>query len=203
MALPEDTLAYARELLPWYVNGTLDERERSLVEEQLARSAALREELDWLRRLDRDLDETVHVPSGDLGLARLMTRIEAQRAGQVVPLRRKERPRWFAPALALAASLLIAQTLVIGVLLSEREGVLRPASGPAQAQGALLQVQFRADATEVQIRRLLLEIGGEIVGGPGSLGIYTVRVPAQEAETALLRLRGETGLVEAVNTIPR
>ena len=203
MTSPENALEQARELLPWYLNGTLDESQRRLVDEQLAQSPALRAELEWLRKLGRDLDETISMPTGDLGLERLMNRIDAEREGKLVPLRRPERPRWFVPALALAATLLIAQTLVIGVLLNDRTEVLKPLGVPSLVQGSLLQVQFHPSATEPQIRDLLLAIGGEVVGGPGSLGIYTVRVPVERADEALQRLRAEITIVEAVTPVPR
>jgi anti-sigma factor RsiW len=203
MTSPEDALERARELLPWYLNGTLDQAQRRLVDQQLEQSPALRTELDWLRALDRDLDATMTLRAGDLGLGRLMNRIDVERDGKLVPLRRTERPRWFMPALALAATLVIAQTLVIGVLLRDRTEVLRPLAGPVLLKGTLLQVQFHSSATESQVRELLVSIDGEVVGGPGSLGIFTVRVPDERADEALQRLRAEITIVEAVTPVPR
>lgn len=203
MTSPENPLEQARELLPWYVNGTLDAARRKLVDEQLAQSPALRTELDWLRKLDRDIDETTSIPGGDLGLGRLMSRIDAEREGKLVPLKRPERPRWFVPSLAIAATLVIAQTLVIGVLVKDRSEVLVPHSGLVKGKGSLLQVQFQPSATEVQMRELLVVVGGDVVAGPGSLGIYTIRVSDERAEEALQRLRAEIAIVEAVTPVPR
>ena len=154
--MPDNELEQARELLPWYLNGTLDASRRQLVDEQLAQSAELRAELDWLRKLDSDIDETTSIPSGDLGLARLMSRISAEQEGKVVPLKRAERPRWLVPTLALAATIVIAQTLIIGVLVKDREEVLKPLGVSGVGKGTLLQVQFQPSATEAQIRELLV-----------------------------------------------
>lgn len=203
MAEPETEFERARELLPWYLNGTLDAPRRLLVEAQLARSTALREELEWLRKLDHDLEGTLPIPEGDLGLGRLMNRIEAQGEGTLVPLKRPQRRRWLVPSLALAATLVIAQTLVIGVLLNDRSQVLKPLGVSTTTQGSLLQVQFRSTATEAQMRELLVACGAEVVGGPGSLGIYTLRVAPERADEALRQLRAATAIVEAANPVPR
>jgi anti-sigma factor RsiW len=190
----------ARELLAWYAAGTLAPGDRGDVERLLAESPAARGELEWLRALKRDLPATLPIPAGDLGQARLMQRIAVERAGpKVVALpRRAERPRWFAPAFALAASMLLAQAAVIGFLLHERDASLAPLSGPPAAAGDLLQVTFRPDATERDIRGLLGGVEAELVGGPGALGVYTVRVPAGRADAAAAALRGRADLVESV-----
>jgi anti-sigma factor RsiW len=190
----------ARELLAWYAAGTLAPAERAAVEQLLAESPAARAELEWLRALKRDLPATLAIPPGDLGQARLMQRIAIERAGpKVVELpRRPERPRWLAPAFALAASMLLAQAAVIGYLVHERNAALAPLSGQPPASGELLQVVFKADATERDIRGLLASVDAELVGGPGALGVYTIRVPAGRADAAAAALRGRADVVESV-----
>jgi anti-sigma factor RsiW len=190
----------ARELLAWYAAGTLAPAERAAVEQLLAESPAARAELEWLRALKRDLPATLAIPPGDLGQARLMQRIAIERAGpKVVELpRRPERPRWLAPAFALAASMLLAQAAVIGYLVHERNAALAPLSGQPPASGELLQVVFKADATEQDIRGLLASVDAELVGGPGALGVYTIRVPAGRADAAAAALRGRADVVESV-----
>jgi anti-sigma factor RsiW len=190
----------ARELLAWYAAGTLAPAERAAVERLLAESPAARAELEWLRAIRRDLPATLTLPGGDLGQARLMQRIALDRAGpKVVELpRRPERPRWFAPAFALAASMLLAQAAVVGYLFHERDAALAPLSGTPAASGDLLQVVFKPDAAERDIRGLLTSVDAELVGGPGALGVYTIRVPAGRADAAAAALRGRADLVESV-----
>lgn len=189
-----------RELLAWYASGTLAPEARAGVERLLAESPAARAELEWLRALKRDLPATLAIPAGDFGQARLMQRIAIERAGpKVVELpRRAERPRWFAPAFALAASMLLAQAAVIGFLVHERDASLAPLAGPPAVAGDLLQVAFKPDAIERELRALLASVEGELVGGPGALGVYTVRVPAGRADAAAATLRGRADLVESV-----
>lgn len=198
----EQDLARARELLPWYVTGTLDVEQRAFVDQQLSRFEVLRTELAWLRKLQQDIRESAPAPSGDLGWSRLHDRIEAESRPDVIPIHRARRPKWYAPALALAATVLIAQTAVIGVLIHEEQN-LRPLTGTTASSGAQLQVQFLPQASEEQIRKLLNEVHAQIVSGPGALGIYTVRVAEGDGEAALQRMRRETGVVESVSLLPK
>jgi hypothetical protein len=106
---------------------------------------------------------------------------------------------------AAAAALVLAQAGVIGVLaLQQRAPEYSEIRSGAQGEapsGPLLRVSFRPDLTEGALRQALAEIGGEIVGGPGQLGVYLVRVKAGGLERAAERLRatGTTQLVEIVD----
>jgi hypothetical protein len=58
---------------------------------------------------------------------------------------------------------------------------------------------FSPKATERQIRDLLLDVRGEITGGPSPLGVYTVSIPAatDAVREILARLRSEPQVVFA------
>ena len=66
----------------------------------------------------------------------------------------------------------------------------------------LLRVVFAEDASELELRRLLLDNGCEIVAGPSSAGAYTLRTseqgPVSEELIARLRADERVRLVEAV-----
>jgi hypothetical protein len=53
-----------------------------------------------------------------------------------------------------------------------------PPALAAPARGRQLRIVFGEDATERQIRDLLLRIRGRVTGGPSPLGAYTVEIPA-------------------------
>ncbi len=193
-----------RALLPWYVNGTLDAAARARVEAYLERSAPARAEAAWLARLDEDLRAATPLPESDPGFEKFMQRLEAQRAPNVVAMRRREKPRWFVPALALAATLLVVQAGVIGVLMHERDARLTTLSAPpAAVEGARLQVTFRPEATEAQIRAVLAEVGAQIVGGPGALGVYTLAVAPETLAAARERLAARSDVIESVRAVER
>ena len=194
--------AALRQLLPWYVKGTLDAATRARVDAYLQRSATARAEAAWLERLDEDLRAATPLPERDPGFEQFMQRLEAQRAPNVVEFRRREKPRWFVPALALAATLVVVQAGVIGVLMQERDARLTPLSAPPETvEGARLQVTFQPGATEAQIRALLSETGAQIVGGPGALGVYSLAVAPAKLAAARERLAARRDVVESVRAV--
>lgn len=179
------------ELLPWYLNGTLDEAERAVVEEHLAGCDRCRAGLP----AERDLAEAVAgtgvvAPSPHpVQLARLMARIDAEeRRRRPQPGRRlaalaraTPRPvRWLVAA-QLAAVLLLAVTLA-RPLAPEAPALFHTLSDAAAAPAAArLSVVFAPGASERQMRDVLAAVRGQIVGGPSPLGVYTVAVPPVEA----------------------
>jgi hypothetical protein len=75
-------------------------------------------------------------------------------------------------------------------------------SGGTAAGGQLLQITFKPLATETQIRALLSSVQGEIVAGPGALGVYAVRVPDRQGAVALAKLRSDSTTVDSVVLLP-
>ena len=63
----------------------------------------------------------------------------------------------------------------------------------------VLVVNFAPDASEKQLRGLLLDTGANIVLGPSQLGEYRISVAGNLADAALKKLQG-TALVESVKT---
>ncbi len=210
------------ELLPWYVNGTLGERERGKVEDHLAGCPACQAEERACRRMAAAaLAAADAAPSPHPAqLGRLLDRIEAEERGGGGRLSALRAQFGAAPRpLRLA---LLAQAAVIVLLAglgawkmrapSAQPGAGAPAAyrtlsdpaapaigSPPGAGGARLRLMFSPTATEREIRALLLGVHGEIVAGPSPVGAYTVEVPARgEPEGAVLaRLRSEAPVVFA------
>ena len=68
----------ALELLPWYVNGTLEGEERELVARQVLASLTCRKELERLRRLHQLIQrDDAEAAATDREFERLMARIHA------------------------------------------------------------------------------------------------------------------------------
>ena len=201
-----------RELLPWYVNGTLDESRYGGLESHLAQWPHLRAERAWLTRLREQVREPLYdrtaQPSASAGLDTLMSRIHAEHSGKVVPLRSRQAirgtgPRWFPAAMGLAASIILVQAVVLGALLGQpARDTLAPLSGGAAATGTLLQMTFKPTATEARMRQALAAVQGEMVSGPGALGVYTVRVPEGQGPAAQQILQADRATVESVVLLP-
>ncbi len=201
-----------RTLLPWYVNGSLDAPTRKAMEEALQQSEALRSELAWLTTLRSQMRDQTQAETArrrdDTGLDSLMALIHAEQSGKVTPLRKKQWA-WVAAvrsmplSMGIAAAVVLAQAVVIGALLDKPTGGLTPLSGNTSlAGGQMLQVTFKPQATEGAIRSLLSGVQGEIVAGPGALGVYAVRVPDQQGAQALQSLRSDTTVIDSAVLLP-
>ncbi|MEZ5910827.1 MAG: hypothetical protein R3D84_00335 [Paracoccaceae bacterium] len=179
------------ELLPFFVNGTLDEAERKAVADAVGEDSDLRAEVEALRALRTTMqDDPVRSP-GEFGLARLMRDIDREpRAAQ--PSRRSGAVLWQAVA-AIALALLLGQTLWT-------LNRTNPRLELAGEEDAVLTVAFRPGATEEQIRNLLTAAGAEIVAGPSALGFYAV-VAVDGGDLAVLAavLTADRSVVESVD----
>jgi len=199
-------------LLPWYVNGTLDVETRRAVDRELAQSPSLRSEVVWLRLVRGQIREQtqteIDTRSDSAGLDTLMALVHGEQSGKVSPLPTRM-GRWAASvrhmplSMGIAAAMVLAQAVVIGALLDQpAQDTLRTLSGGVAAGGQLLQITFKPQATESQIRTLLASIQGEIVAGPGALGVYAVRVPDHQGAAALEKLRNDSTAVDTVVLLP-
>jgi hypothetical protein len=202
--------------------GTLSEAERAELERHLREHPGDRAVLEWDQAFAAKLAEKVAGMPAMPGWERTERELRAE-APAVEPTRAKPAPtrrpgvldrlsEWLASwlgfavnAQAIAAAVVVLQAGVIGVLgwqftHTEEESRMRAGTQDATPRGPLLRVSFRADLPEAGLRRALGAIGGEIVGGPGQLGIYLVRVKEGNLSVAALRLRdsGATELVEII-----
>jgi anti-sigma factor RsiW len=209
------------ELLPWYVNATLSEDERREADSHLASCASCRIELDELKVLQLAVEECadeIPAPSGSR-LNQAMAEIDAfergrqrsqlesgggiggllERIGEVLL-------GWWGPLPAhamVAAQFLLIVALAGGLgysLWNKVEFSTLSGTQVSPSEAVRIAVRFESSATETQIRTLLDEIKGTIVGGPSSLGIYVVQVPivpsnTAELEKVLASLRGKRQIV--------
>jgi len=213
-----DNVRRVRELLPWYVNETLGPEERAEVERILAQSESLRAEAAWLGAVRSEFSKNAAAPiqperaagAEQAGLESLLALTRAERQGQVSVLPGRAPAdaglwvRWGKPVLAIAAALVLAQAVVIVQMARSGagSGAIVPASGDAGAgAGAQLQVIFHETASEKDMRAALTAADVEIVGGPGQLGVYKVRVATDKADAALASLR-QNRAVESVGRNP-
>jgi hypothetical protein len=202
------------ELAPWHVNGTLSAADRAWVDDYVRSHPEAAAELAWYASLQQNIRADAPQVTSDLGLERLLHRVRLERR----PAARKPQGgleslfgsiRDFVagigmrPAFAYtAAALVVAQAGLIGALLfdqqaTEREYAQYRSMATIPASGPLLRVSFKPEAKELDIRGALVDVGGMLVGGPGQLGEYVVRVPPEKVEVAAARLRANAA-VEAV-----
>lgn len=169
----------ALELLPWYVNGTLEGEERELVSRQVLASLTCRIELERLRRLQqlirRDDPEAV---ATDRAFERLMARIEASGASPRSQVRRPGH-EFVWTRFALAASLAAAVSVLLwwwaaapSTTPRTYETLTTPPS--ADAGAVRLRVVFAPGVTESERLQLLADHGLTAVGSPADDDVVTL-----------------------------
>jgi anti-sigma factor RsiW len=188
-------------LLPWYVNGTLNESERLQIDHHLAGCSTCRAELENLTGLKSALNALYAAQPGPSShtsrnvrenVAREALARHPEPGGQRSLLDTVDEwfrslfvPRWIP---TLAATLLIAQIgliMWISMPMPHPEQITTRSLGMQQAR---IVVAFQNTATDEHIRGLLQSIHGRITDGPAADGRYTIEVPAADASAVQHKL---------------
>lgn len=154
-------------LLPFWVNETLDDADKTRVQQALAANPDLQVEVDVLRRLREDMkSQPLPQSPGEFGLARLNRTLDQQR-GQT------RRAAWVLP-LTLAAGICLA-AVGLSVLAPKPAG---PEFVQASGEGAeaVFVVSLAQTATVAQMAQLLDDNDLLIIDGPSALGLYRLAI---------------------------
>jgi hypothetical protein len=198
------------ELLPFFANGTLDAAERAAVLRYLDTQPPARDELRWLRSVQETLRAEAVPASSEVGLARVLQRIRADRA-KPAPARpqpwREALQRLLAPALlkpmvAGAMAVLALQGVLLTALVDHDDdtSATRMVPMPATDPGPFVRINFKPDAPESDIRMLLIEVQATLAAGPGQLGDYYLRVAEPRLAETTSRLAASP-IVEGVAVV--
>ncbi len=155
------------ELLPWYVNGTLEAEDRAEVEAALPTSPTLRAELALLRRLQSAVaaePEPDAPPEAGVGWWQSW-----RRAWWVTP----PRLRWVVCGQAAAVAAAVAWLVLPPPAPGDASFSTMTAAMPA-SDAARLHLVFEPATTERDLRELLLDAGLVLVDGPSATGVYVV-----------------------------
>lgn len=163
------------QLLPWYVNGTLDEEESAAVEALLERSDSARQEVAFLRALSEQLSrEPVPAPS-ELGWQRLRKQLHT-----VDP---RPAQHWWKPGIAAAA--IVIMTLQVMIVTREPQPYDARMLGDAPSQvlenSWLIQIRFDQNRPWAELTAIVRELNGTIVGGPSGIGLLRISVPRERS----------------------
>jgi len=203
-------------LLPWYVTGRLEARDRARVEryvkahpETKAHLALAREESD----ATVTANEAIKAP-GREALERLMASVAATPRRQSLSAAFGDLANRFSdwvaglapPQLALAAAvaalLVMLQAAAIGALVLERAGAptYQTAGGEqTTGEGVELLVGFADTATMGDIAALLKRLDAVVVDGPRA-GLYRLRLPdtGEDGRKAAIEALQQSGMVTTV-----
>lgn len=183
------------ELLPWFLNGTLDDGERRRVERHVAECVLCRREV----ARERDIRDAVATGAPDASwrpsFARVSARIDAMEKDS-----RKRTPwRAFADALAgmapwlqgaVAVQAVLVCVLAVGWYRASEAPAYRTLAAPSSASTSeTIIVVFDPTTSERDLRHVLLAEKARLVGGPSTGGAYTLEVRRADVDVVLARLR--------------
>ena len=161
--------ARAELLLPWFVNGTLDESELDLVNTHLEHCADCRRAVELEMDLAQKISAPIETPGPNFEVVRVQLRGVRQH--------RRQARRWRAGAAATASILILVASLFL--LVPEQDEYQGLTSTPGSAAGPIVQLVFAPQTTERELRTLLLESGGQVIDGPSPRGVYRISLPTE------------------------
>ncbi|MGL4234362.1 MAG: anti-sigma factor family protein [Casimicrobium sp.] len=202
---------HIEQLLPWYVNGTLNPRERAEVERYLADHPEARADAQVLAKASLAMKASVaHIPE-TIGLDRALSAIRTETAQRGSKTQTQgKRPSatqtgwlgalgswlgtsWVQPAFAMALVVIGAQSFVLFNKGGDEAMLMRGApatAGDAFAKDrAFLRVAFKPTATEGEIRVVLSGANASFYTGPNDAGEYVLSVVNNDAARALELLK--------------
>ncbi|KLN59813.1 hypothetical protein WH96_15630 [Kiloniella spongiae] len=189
------------ELLPFYVNGSLEGEELETVKNALAKDEALRDECTFLKSIrDEVLNQDLGVSPGEFGLKRLQRDLAKEKStlSQKIPQNDNVKSGIWRIATIAACIMLLVQTAYVVPLWQQNNDLVAASGGNVtHIRGPVLSVTFVPEAQEENIRELLLAVDARIVDGPSALGVYKLVVP-KDPEAVISKLRAHKNLVETV-----
>jgi anti-sigma factor RsiW len=192
----------AQDLLPWLANGTLAGTELERVQAHLKGCAQCRADLAALHTLRAAAPPASFDLDMESALARLLPQLSAPPQAASLPARSwrarlaANDARW----LRVAAGVQCCAIVVLAALLlrpgaATDAGAYHVLGAAATAQTRLI-VMFKPDTPERELRRVVLESGARIVGGPTATGAWVLGTE-QAADAVAGRLRGQAAVTLA------
>ena len=195
-----------QELLPWFVNRTLDAADVERVQAHLGECSECRLELEAERQLAAAITSNGPADSRP-AWDRLEERLFAERSShrQAVPLWLKRVPLGWAIASPIAVAAAMALVFVSLPAKPAGEQQYRALGTIDIAQPANLVVQFQSSSQVSDVERALQLANARLVDGPTQTGAYLLRVDPAKRQLALKLLRDNQAisLAQPIDTPPR
>jgi anti-sigma factor RsiW len=208
-------------LMPWYINGSIGERDRQSVETHLEQCAGCRQELALERRIYEGMNaETAVEYMPAASLKRLQARLDGALVSASADQHEVQEPadarkpgRWSMPWQGLAAASVAVAALVIGLSAAGHWGWFR--AHPAQADyytvttpashapGEVIRAVFAPSVTLVELQAILDEAQLRIVSGPTEAGVYSLAANSHRpvsSSLALLRGHAKVRFAESIES---
>jgi hypothetical protein len=178
-----------KSLIPLYIKGILSDSQRLEVERALLDSPELRKEFDEWTQIHHAYDliaKELPVPSND-SYSTIRKRSRKSECGRF--FERLMHHKKVASAV-IAAQLLIM--IAMGFYIAHLKGGYKTLSTTSITEGKSMRINvvFKKETSEAEIRDLLRRIYGRIIDGPYASGLYVIEIPHnKEAEHTLSMMK--------------
>jgi hypothetical protein len=203
-------------LIPWYVNGSIGERDRRRVDAHLAQCAHCRDELtreQWIYRNMTAETAVEHMPA--VSLNRLQARLDAAEGSEDAAAAAKPRRRSM-PWQGLMAASVAVMAVALSLLAADRwlQYRARAAAPPAyytvttavpRAPDEAIRAVFSPTITLSELQSILDEAQLRIVSGPTEAGVYSLAAKSRRpvsSSLALLRSHAQVRFAESTTSAP-
>jgi hypothetical protein len=200
-------------LVAQFAAQSLDTKDRAWMEAYIQANPHAAQEVKWHVGMVQQLHAKFEDVPANIGLAKAMAQVQMlpkrQAAAQASTTPLQRLMQWFfagTPRFSPAFAMLLVCALVPSLVLMQQPGVEHAQTRSIKRglfDGPLLRVNFKGEVRESDIRYLLLEQGGLVVG-PTRLGDWFVRVAPTRVEDvrAALGKSAYVASVEVVQTLP-
>ena len=183
------------EMLPDYVNGLLSEEDTRRIDLAAQENPEIAAEIEFCRHIK----STVNANSdengpGELGWARLSRAISAEAKASAAP---SSSPLWKYAAAAFGFIALGQAVMLVASTQPSSGNDVYVTASEQQSEPIYLKVGFVANASEADIRELLLSVDGQITAGPTALGLFQIRFDTLSArDNALQEFTQSPNIIE-------
>ena len=200
-----------RTILPLIANGTLPDEEAEKIKDSIASNPECAKEFEEFANLSSAIREDmaqIPVP-GETLFDNILEQIEMKEEKASSPLRewgisfRQRLSGLFSlPALRIATAMAILVIVFQSALIlhqSKKIAIYHTLSGAAATipGGITLNVIFNPRASEGDLRNFLEEYKGQIIGGPGVAGVYTLSFPKPDnPENFIKNFKSKKALIQ-------
>lgn len=226
---PEQPLHTEAMLLPGYVNHTLSPEEKEQVANHLKTCVSCQQEFQEVSNMQAAIKISIEQRPGPspAAFSTLIRRIEQEKQAQQRQTSQSTTTSWWKTIESAFRSLFevqwvpaLASVLIVGQAFLLLSVVNKPVEQRAQQPGGIIergipqgtlatppiqiQVKFVETAQVIEIRKLLKELGGQIVNGPTTEGLYTLEFPQTKmasSPTLLSTLQTHTELIKTATVL--
>jgi hypothetical protein len=193
-------------LLPWYVNETLEERDRQRVYAHVGICANCREDLAAQERICAAIEVQPAIDYMPVAsLKRLQARLDAQAESAPTPALPQQQPAHRLPWRGWMAASIAVMAVAVALLAADRWAqvearLIQPkyrtvTSSAPRPPGEVIRAVFAPTITLVELQTMLDEAQLRIVSGPTEAGVYSL------ASNSTLTVRASLALLRQHSTV--